>query len=139
MKCLVLKHISFWHPDCLCWAGCSEGWLPSTHHATDATWSKWVSPITQWTQIGNSSCPGILEVIMAWPKGKNFGILPEEALLYNKLPENMPWSRISPVTLWEVIECGKLLCGVLHNELQKLLKEKVNWDNLQKWKSSSWL
>lgn len=30
-KWLVLKHISFWNPDCLCWAGCSEGWLPSTH------------------------------------------------------------------------------------------------------------
>ncbi|KAK4810628.1 hypothetical protein QYF61_007365 [Mycteria americana] len=39
--------------------------------------------------------PGILEVIVDWPEGKDFGISPEkevthaeEAPLYNKLPEN---------------------------------------------------
>ncbi|KAK4810531.1 hypothetical protein QYF61_004494 [Mycteria americana] len=76
------------------------GWMfrqrvPSTHHATDATWSKWVTLITQQAPIGNPNRPGILEVIMDWPEGKDFGISPEEevtcaeeAPLYNKLPEN---------------------------------------------------
>ncbi|KAM6086134.1 uncharacterized protein LJ206_007568 [Theristicus caerulescens] len=76
------------------------GWMfkervPSTHHATDATWTKWIALITQRARIGNPSRPGILEVIMDWPEGKDFGISPEEevtcaeeAPLYNKLPEN---------------------------------------------------
>jgi len=45
--------------------------------------------------MGNLSRPGILEVIMDWPEGKDFGASPEEevtraeeAPLYNKLPEN---------------------------------------------------
>ncbi|KAK4806727.1 hypothetical protein QYF61_007525 [Mycteria americana] len=72
-----------------------KGRIPSTHHATDATWSKWVALITQRARIGNPNRPGILEVIMDWPEGKDFGISPEEevtraeeAPLYNKLPEN---------------------------------------------------
>jgi len=53
------------------------GWMfeervPSTHHATNATWSKWVMLITQRARMGNPSCPGILEVIMDWPEGKDF-------------------------------------------------------------------
>jgi len=65
------------------------------HHATDAMWSKWVTLITQSARKGNPSHPGILEVIMDWPEGKDFGALPEqevtfaeEAPLYNKLPED---------------------------------------------------
>ncbi|KAK4810701.1 hypothetical protein QYF61_007675 [Mycteria americana] len=72
-----------------------KGRVPSTHHATDATWSKGVALITQRARIGNPNRPGILEVIMDWPEGKDFGISPEEevtfaeeAPLYNKLPEN---------------------------------------------------
>ncbi|KAK4810605.1 hypothetical protein QYF61_007342 [Mycteria americana] len=72
-----------------------KGRVPSTHHATGATWSKWVALITQGARIGNPNRPGILEVIMDWPEGKDFGISPEEevtraeeAPLYNKLPEN---------------------------------------------------
>ncbi|KAK4826302.1 hypothetical protein QYF61_007149, partial [Mycteria americana] len=65
------------------------GRVPSTHQATDATWSKWVTQITQQAEIGNPSHPGILELIMDWPEGKDFGISPEEeAPLYNKLQEN---------------------------------------------------
>ncbi|GAB0206911.1 ribonuclease H-like [Grus japonensis] len=67
----------------------------STHHATDAMWSKWIALITQQARIGNPNRPGILEVIMDWPEGKDFGMSPEEevtraeeAPLYNKLPEN---------------------------------------------------
>jgi len=43
----------------------------------------------------NPSRSGILEVIMDWPEGKDFGVsreeevtYAEEAPLYNKLPEN---------------------------------------------------
>ncbi|GAB0206916.1 hypothetical protein GRJ2_003157200 [Grus japonensis] len=76
------------------------GWMfkeraSSTHHATDAMWSKWIALITQQARIGNPNRPGILEVIMDWPEGKDFGMSPEEevtraeeAPLYNKLPEN---------------------------------------------------
>ena len=45
--------------------------------------------------MGNLSCPGILEVIMDWPEGKNFGMTPaedvsraKEAPAYSELPEN---------------------------------------------------
>ncbi|KAK4810759.1 hypothetical protein QYF61_007733 [Mycteria americana] len=72
-----------------------KGRVPSTHHATDATWSKLVALITQQARIGNPSRSEILEVIMDWPESKDFGISPEEevtraeeAPLYNKLPEN---------------------------------------------------
>ena len=72
-----------------------KGRVSSTHHATDATWSKWVALITQQACTRNPSRPGILEVIMDWPEGKDVGISPEEevmraeeAPLYNKLPEN---------------------------------------------------
>ena len=52
------------------------GWMlkervPSTHHATDATWSKWVTLITQRARMGNPSRPGILEIIMDWPEVKD--------------------------------------------------------------------
>jgi len=69
--------------------------VPSTNHATDSTWSKWVALITQQARMGNPSRPGILEVIMDWPEGKDFRVSSEEevthaeeAPLYNKLPEN---------------------------------------------------
>ncbi|XP_048786341.1 uncharacterized protein LOC125686417 isoform X3 [Lagopus muta] len=72
-----------------------KGKVPSTHHATDATWSKWIALITQRARMGNLSRPGILEVIMDWPEGKKFGTPPgeevsraKEAPPYNELPEN---------------------------------------------------
>ncbi|GAB0210357.1 hypothetical protein GRJ2_003501500 [Grus japonensis] len=84
------------------------GWMfkeraPSTHHATDATWSKWVALITQQARIGNPSHPGILEVITDWPEGKDFRISPEEEVTraeeappYNKLTEDeKPYALIT--------------------------------------------
>ena len=72
-----------------------KGKVPSTHHATDATWSKWIVLITQRARMGNLSRPGILEVIMDWPEGKKFGASPgeevsraKEAPPYNELPVN---------------------------------------------------
>ncbi|RMC22272.1 hypothetical protein DUI87_00583 [Hirundo rustica rustica] len=55
-----------------------KGKVPSTHHATDATWSKWIALITQRARIGNPNRPGILEVITNWPEGENFGLTDEE-------------------------------------------------------------
>ena len=72
-----------------------KGKVPSTHHAADATWSKWIVFIMQRVWMGNLSRPGILEVIMDWPEGKMFSTSgaeevshAKEAPPYNKLPEN---------------------------------------------------
>ncbi|RMC03998.1 hypothetical protein DUI87_19335 [Hirundo rustica rustica] len=68
----------------------------STHHATNATWSKWIALITQRARIGNPNRPGILEIIRNCPEGENFGLMDEEeqeqvtraeeAPPYNQLP-----------------------------------------------------
>ncbi|RMB93629.1 hypothetical protein DUI87_29855 [Hirundo rustica rustica] len=55
-----------------------KGKVPSTHHATNAAWSKWIALITQRARIGNTNCPGILEIITNWPEGENFGLTDEE-------------------------------------------------------------
>ncbi|RMC20598.1 hypothetical protein DUI87_01450 [Hirundo rustica rustica] len=55
-----------------------KGKVPSTHHASDATWSKWIALITQRTRIGNPNRPGILEIITNWPEGENFSLTDEE-------------------------------------------------------------
>ncbi|RMB93233.1 hypothetical protein DUI87_30355 [Hirundo rustica rustica] len=74
-----------------------KGKVPSTHHATDTTWSKWIALITQRARIGNPNRPGILEIITNWPEGETFGLFfeeeeeqvtrAEEAPPYNELPE----------------------------------------------------
>ncbi|KAJ7424942.1 hypothetical protein BTVI_04358 [Pitangus sulphuratus] len=71
--------------------------VPSTHHATDATWSKWMALITQRVRIGNSNRSGILEMITNWPEGENFGLAnkeeekpvsqAEKTPPYNQLPD----------------------------------------------------
>ncbi|RMC13477.1 hypothetical protein DUI87_08550 [Hirundo rustica rustica] len=55
-----------------------KGKVPSTHHATDVTWSKWIALITQHARIGNPNHPGILELITNWLEGENFGLMDEE-------------------------------------------------------------
>ncbi|RMC05494.1 hypothetical protein DUI87_18687 [Hirundo rustica rustica] len=74
-----------------------KGKVPSTHHATDTTWSKWIALITQRARIGNPNRPRILEIITNWPEGETFGLSSEEeeeqvtraeeAPPYNKLPK----------------------------------------------------
>uniref|UniRef100_A0A8V5GQ26 RNase H type-1 domain-containing protein n=1 Tax=Melopsittacus undulatus TaxID=13146 RepID=A0A8V5GQ26_MELUD len=56
---------------------------------------KWAALITQQARIGIPSHPGILEVIMDWPEGKDFGMSPEKEVMraeeappYNKLSES---------------------------------------------------
>ncbi|RMC20240.1 hypothetical protein DUI87_01086 [Hirundo rustica rustica] len=74
-----------------------KGKVPSMHHATDTSWSKWIALITQRACIRNPNRPGILEIITNWPKGETFGLSSEEeeeqvtraeeAPPYNELPE----------------------------------------------------
>ncbi|KAJ7425338.1 hypothetical protein BTVI_03202 [Pitangus sulphuratus] len=52
--------------------------MPSTHHTTDATWSKWIALIAQRTCIGNPNHPGILEIITTWTECENFSLADEE-------------------------------------------------------------
>lgn len=65
----------------------------------------------------------ILEVMKNCPEGRDFGMSPEEtevthaeeALPYNKLPDNenhMSCSLMGPATLWESTWRGRPLCGV---------------------------
>ncbi|KAJ7420867.1 hypothetical protein WISP_46229 [Willisornis vidua] len=54
------------------------GQAASTHHAIDAHWSKWIALILQRTCVEKPNHPGILEIIMNWPKGENFGLADEE-------------------------------------------------------------
>ncbi|KAF4794058.1 hypothetical protein TURU_105353 [Turdus rufiventris] len=73
-----------------------KGKVPSTHHATDSTWSQWIALIMQRACIRNLNRPGILEIITNWPEGENFGLTDkeeqeqvswaEEAPPYNQLP-----------------------------------------------------
>ncbi|KAF4803564.1 hypothetical protein TURU_015001 [Turdus rufiventris] len=55
-----------------------RGKVPSTQHATNATWSKWIALITQCAHIGKLNRPGILEIITNWTEGENFGFIDEE-------------------------------------------------------------
>ncbi|RMC08879.1 hypothetical protein DUI87_13873 [Hirundo rustica rustica] len=75
-----------------------KGKVPSMHHTTDTTWSKWIALITQRAHTGNPNRPGIREIITNWPEGETFGLPEEEeeeeqvtrtkeAPPYNELPE----------------------------------------------------
>ncbi|KAK4826744.1 hypothetical protein QYF61_010997 [Mycteria americana] len=71
-----------------------KGNNPTTHHATSATWSKWVVLIKQQARLGKPNHPGILEEIMERAEGRDFGALPEEVARaqrhhhYNELSED---------------------------------------------------
>ncbi|XP_010561942.1 PREDICTED: uncharacterized protein LOC104829417 [Haliaeetus leucocephalus] len=69
-----------------------KGNIPSTHHATSATWSKWIALITQRARLGKSNRPGILEEIMDWPEGRDFGASPEEVARAQEAP---PYNELS--------------------------------------------
>ncbi|PKU30119.1 hypothetical protein llap_19577 [Limosa lapponica baueri] len=66
-----------------------KGNIPPTLHVNSTTWSKRVVLVTQRALLGKPNHPGILvrgltqssmtlEEVMDWPKGKDFGALPEE-------------------------------------------------------------
>ncbi|KAF4804753.1 hypothetical protein TURU_004971 [Turdus rufiventris] len=69
------------------------GKVPSTHHATDATWSKWVALNTQRAHIENPNHPGILKIITNWPKGEDSGLADDEEqenLVELRKPHQLP-------------------------------------------------
>ncbi|KAK4810874.1 hypothetical protein QYF61_013282 [Mycteria americana] len=124
-----------------------KGKVPSTHHGTDATWSKWVALIMQRAQMENPDCPGILEVIIDWPEGRNFRVLPEEvthaeeAPLYNRLPENeKQYALFTDGSCCIVGKHQRWKASVWSpTQVTETLKEKMNRANLQKLKPFSWL
>ncbi|RMC01816.1 hypothetical protein DUI87_21624 [Hirundo rustica rustica] len=69
-----------------------KGKVPSTHHATDTTWSKWIALITQHARIGNPNRPGILEIITNWPEGETFGLSSEEEV--TRAEEAPPYNEL---------------------------------------------
>lgn len=78
--------------------------IPITDHAASATWSKRVALITR-AQLG------ILEKIMDWPEGKDFGALQirlvhkkhPHTTTYQKVKEAMPYLVMNPVVWQETI------------------------------------
>ncbi|RMC17397.1 hypothetical protein DUI87_05978 [Hirundo rustica rustica] len=71
-----------------------KGEVPSTHHATDATWSKWIALITQRARMGKLNRPGILEIITNWPEGENFGLTDEEQEQMTRAEEAPPYNQL---------------------------------------------
>ncbi|RMC19944.1 hypothetical protein DUI87_03512 [Hirundo rustica rustica] len=72
-----------------------KGKVPSTHHATDATWSKWIALITQRARIRNPNRPGILEIITNWPEGENFSLTDEkEQEQVTRAEEGPPYNQL---------------------------------------------
>ncbi|RMC05557.1 hypothetical protein DUI87_18753 [Hirundo rustica rustica] len=57
-----------------------KGKVSSTHDATNTTWSKWITLITQSARTGNPNCAGILEIITNWLEDENFGLTDGEEL-----------------------------------------------------------
>ncbi|RMC16276.1 hypothetical protein DUI87_08491 [Hirundo rustica rustica] len=71
-----------------------KGEVPSTHHATDTTWSKWIALITQCACMGKLNRPGILEIITNWPEGENFGFTDEEQEQVTRAEEAPPYNQL---------------------------------------------
>lgn len=63
-----------------------KGNMPSTHHTTSATWSKWVALITKQAQMGKPHFPGILEEVMDCPEARDFGALAEKVTHAQEAP-----------------------------------------------------
>ncbi|RMC03352.1 hypothetical protein DUI87_20548 [Hirundo rustica rustica] len=113
-----------------------KGKVPSTHHATNATWSKWIALITQRARIGNPNRLGILEIITNWPEGENFGLTDEEeqgqvtraeeAPPYNQpIEETSMFFSLSWFEKTGMNGKWKAPYGAPHDRLHKPLKEKV--------------
>ncbi|RMC05536.1 hypothetical protein DUI87_18732 [Hirundo rustica rustica] len=100
-----------------------KGEVPSTHHATDATWSKWIALITQCARMGKLNRPGILEIITNWPEGENFGLTDEEQEQVTRVEEAPPYNQLpAEETHYALFTDGS--CRIVG----------MNW----KWKAAVW-
>ncbi|RMC21418.1 hypothetical protein DUI87_02284 [Hirundo rustica rustica] len=127
-----------------------KGKVPSTHHATDATWSKWIALITQCAYMGKLNRPGILEIITNWPEGENFGLTDEEqeqvtraeeAPPYNQLPaEEMHYALFTDGSCRIVGMNRKWKAAVWSptRQVAEPLKERVDQVNLQNSRLFNW-
>ncbi|RMC20226.1 hypothetical protein DUI87_01072 [Hirundo rustica rustica] len=130
-----------------------KGKVPSTHHATDASWSKWIALITQRVRIGNPNCPGILEIITNWPEGENFGLpdeeeqeqvtRAEEAPPYNQLPgEETRYALFTDGSRRIVGMNRKWKAAVWSptRQVAQATEGEANalWGWLEKWKKANW-
>ncbi|RMB98403.1 hypothetical protein DUI87_25309 [Hirundo rustica rustica] len=127
-----------------------KGKVPSTHHATDTTWSKWIALITQRARIGNPNRPGILEIITNWPEGETFGLSfeeeeeqvtrAEEAPPYNELPETERQYALFTDGSCRIVGANRKWKAAVWSptrRVAKLLKDKVDQVKLQNLKPSS--
>ncbi|RMC19313.1 hypothetical protein DUI87_03921 [Hirundo rustica rustica] len=128
-----------------------KGKVPSTHHATDATRSKWIALITQRARTGNPNCPGILEIITNWPEGENFGLIDEEEQEqvtcakegppYNQLPAEETRYALFTDGSCHIVEVNQkwkaAVCSPTR-QVHKPLKEKVGQANLLNSKLFNW-
>ncbi|RMB92703.1 hypothetical protein DUI87_30849 [Hirundo rustica rustica] len=101
-----------------------KGKVLSTHHATDATWSKWIALITQCARIGNPNHPGILEIITNCPEVQNFGLTDEEEQeQVTRAKEGPPYNQLpAEETRYALFTDGS--CRIVG----------MNW----KWKAAVW-
>lgn len=65
------------------------GWMfkakvASTHHVTDATWSKWTTVIVLRARVG----PGIVEAVTNWPEGEEVVTHTDKAPPYKDLSDH---------------------------------------------------
>lgn len=75
---------------------------------TCATWSKCVTLITQQAPIRKPSHPEILDIITDWPKGKDFGVSPEEEMmLFEEAPIYNELHIAAQVEKWVFKLCHK--------------------------------
>lgn len=107
-----------------------------------------VALITQQAWIGNPTHAKILKVIAViarrqrfWNTARRNDVLKQLCYIKNcqKMRRNRPCSLMGPVTSWVNIGCGRPLNRALDYKFQELLKLKVNHNNLQRWRPSSWL
>ncbi|RMB96991.1 hypothetical protein DUI87_26571 [Hirundo rustica rustica] len=121
-----------------------KGKVPSTHHATDATWSKWIALITQRARMGQLNRSGILETITNWPEGENFHLTDEEQEQVTRAEEAPPYNQLpAEETHYALFTDGS--CHIVgdeqeeessrveppHDRLLRPLKERVDQVNLQ--------
>ncbi|RMC21433.1 hypothetical protein DUI87_02299 [Hirundo rustica rustica] len=98
--------------------------VPSTHHLTNITWSKWIALITQCTCIGKLNFLQILETITNWPEGENFDLTDEE--------EHEQVTRAEESPPYNELPAEETRCAFFTDGSCRIVRMK------QKWKAAIW-